>query len=470
MKRSYRFISLALTGIMLLTLAAPAAGFADSPFKRGNSNDDKFSKQGPPAFVYERMLKNFSFMDGKKIKVNRRGINFDVPPVIKEGRTLIPVRAITEALGATVEWNPTKSTVTITSPDEEIVIVFYMSDADKGKITVTKDGKTEDITTDVRPGLINNRTFVPLRLIAEILGLKVDYNNQTGETDIKDGPRLNPARITFEDQDDVKAVDVKLTLNDYEFKGIKGLDDDDDYSYDEDDAVVTIDDDYIESLDDENTTLTFQFEDSDDKAVTRSFKILLEYNDEENELPVISPQKVTFEDDEDIEDVTIDFTLNGYTFEGIQGLEEDEDFDVDGTEVTIDNNYIEDLDNEVTTLYLLFEDDDKTVKKAFEIRLPFNTEFEKPTLSPTKVEFDELDDVEDVVVTIDFNDYDAKNIMNGSAVLDEGDDYTVDGNKVILDDDYLKTLDDESTDLTFVFEDEDGEEYELNFEVVIDEL
>ncbi len=460
MKRSSRFISIALTGIMLLGLAVPAAGFADSPFSKNKSNGSEIKRiaQGPPSWVLEK----FEQMRKGRVFLNGTVIRFDSDPVNKGGRILIPVRAITGGMGGEVKYDSKTQTVTIISPDGDTEIVFYL---ETGIVKV--DGK--EVKIDVRPGIHNNRTYVPLRFIAETFGLRVGYNGNTGDIDIKNGPKLSPTQVTFEDEDDIKDVDVKLTLNDYEFKGITGLDSDD-FSYDDDDDVVTLDNDYIEDLNAENTLLTFKFEDEDDKAVTRTFKIVLEFNGEEDELPVITPQRVTFDDDEDIEDVTIDFTLNGYTFEGIQGLEEDEDFDVDGTEVTIDNNYIEDLDNEVTTLYLLFEDDGRTVKKAFEIRLPFNEEFEKPTINPTKVTFDELDDVEDVVVTIDFNDYEAKAIMNGSATLDEGDEYTVDGNRVIFDDDYLKTLDDESTDLTFVFEDEDGEEYELDFEVVIEDL
>lgn len=458
MKRSSRFVSIALTGVMLLGLAVPTAGFA-APFNKnkGNGVEILSAKQGPPSWVldkFERMQKGRVFLNGTVIR-------FDSDPVNKGGRILIPVRAITEGMGGEVQYDSKTQTVTITSPEVDTEIVFYLATG-----IVKVDGK--EVQIDVKPGIHNNRTYVPLRFIAETFGLKVGYNGNTGDIDINNGPRLSPTQVTFEDEDDVKDVDVKLILNDYDFIGITGLNSGD-FSYDEDDAVVTLDNDYIEELDEEKTLLTFKFEDSDDKALTRTFTINLEYNEEEV-LPVISPQRVTFDDEDDIEDVTIDLTRNGYSFEGIQGLEEDEDYDVDGNEVTIDNNYIEDLDEEVTTLYLLFEDDGETVKKAFQIRLPFIEDFEKPTISPSRVTFDEVDDVTDVVVNIDFNDYEAKAIKNGNATLTAGVHYRVDDNRVIFDEDYLKSFDDESTDLTFVFEDEDGEEYELDFEVIIEEL
>lgn len=94
---------------------------------------------------------------------------FDTPPVIKEGRTLIPVRAISEGMGAEVEWNAEEKIVTITKGDK--VIVFELTE---NKVFV------DDVETiiDVPAKVMNNRTMVPLRFIAEQLGLKVGYDEE----------------------------------------------------------------------------------------------------------------------------------------------------------------------------------------------------------------------------------------------------------------------------------------------------
>lgn len=99
--------------------------------------------------------------------ITKRDLKFDTPPVIKQGRTLIPVRAITEGFGAEVKWEPEERKVTVSKGDIEIV--FQLDDT-----TVLVNGEEKDI--DVSAQLMNNRTIVPLRFIVENLGLKIDYD------------------------------------------------------------------------------------------------------------------------------------------------------------------------------------------------------------------------------------------------------------------------------------------------------
>ncbi len=114
----------------------------------------------------------------ERIKVRGMNLKFDVPPVIKEGRTLIPVRAVMNGLGAQVEWNGETKTVTITRGDKVIVLNLAT-----GETTVNG----EVITIDVPAQTINNRTFVPLRFIAQTLGEPVNYDENTGDISIGDG-------------------------------------------------------------------------------------------------------------------------------------------------------------------------------------------------------------------------------------------------------------------------------------------
>lgn len=464
MKKNYRLISMTLIGILLLSLAIPTLGFADSPYKSEGEG-----KQGPPAFVYEKEMKNFTFIEGERIRVNSLNIHFDVPPVIKEGRTLIPVRAITEAMGATVEWDAEDMIVTITSADGETIIMFYLAPEDEGKITVNG----EDVTIDVRPGIINSRTFVPLRFIAETLGLKVSHDSHSGNIDLKDGPRLMPKAVSFEAEADIEAVDVKLVLNDYEFTGIEGLDEgveaDDEYTYDEGDAIVTLDADYLESLTEEKTVLTFTFEDEDSTVVERSFKIVLEYledelEDEDSE-PALNPEKVVFGAEENIVDTDVTMTLNGHTFEGIEGLVEGDEYSVVDNVVTLDDDYMAALEDEETKLNFLFEKDSEVVKEEFEIKLTYLEEAEEPKIAPHKAKFDSPAEATDVDVTLTLNGYSFAGIEG----LDAGDDYTITDNIVTIKEAYLEALTEEETTLIFQFE-KGSEEAEEEFEVEFDEL
>lgn len=118
---------------------------------------------------------------GIKVFSNGVGIKFDVPPVIKDGRTLIPVRALTEGFGATVNYDAENQTVTVTKGETTIVLSI-------GQNVALVNG--QEVTLDAKAELNNSRTIVPLRFIAETFKLNVDYYpdgeivtvNNTGST------------------------------------------------------------------------------------------------------------------------------------------------------------------------------------------------------------------------------------------------------------------------------------------------
>jgi len=102
--------------------------------------------------------------------VNGRTITMDVPPVIREGRTLAPLRAIFEALGASVEWDATTSTITSRRNDRTIILQI---DHPTARVN------NAPIALSVPPVVIGGRTMVPVRFIAESLGATVTWNEQT---------------------------------------------------------------------------------------------------------------------------------------------------------------------------------------------------------------------------------------------------------------------------------------------------
>ncbi|MFZ5643727.1 MAG: copper amine oxidase N-terminal domain-containing protein [Bacillota bacterium] len=114
---------------------------------------------------------------GPKVRANGKNIKFDVPPVIKEGRTLIPVRAIMNGLGAEVAWDEAAKTVTITRGDVTVVVTL-----DSRVITVNGQEQAMDVPAQ----LISNRTFVPIRFIAQALNMNVDWDEDSGTVDIGD--------------------------------------------------------------------------------------------------------------------------------------------------------------------------------------------------------------------------------------------------------------------------------------------
>jgi len=103
-----------------------------------------------------------------KILVNDKEIKADQAPYINNGRTMVPLRFISEALGQKVDWDAKQKKVTI---GENLAILTINSDEIVGK------DKTIKIES---PAVVKEgRTFVPLRAVAEILGAKVSWDGPT---------------------------------------------------------------------------------------------------------------------------------------------------------------------------------------------------------------------------------------------------------------------------------------------------
>ncbi len=112
-----------------------------------------------------------------KVVLNGNAVAFDQPPIIESGRTLVPIRAIFEALGATVSWDQATQTATAVGRDITIKItigsgVMYKNDTQVG--------------LDVPARIVGNRTLVPVRAISESFGSQVDWDNDTRTVIIKD--------------------------------------------------------------------------------------------------------------------------------------------------------------------------------------------------------------------------------------------------------------------------------------------
>ncbi|NTU21227.1 copper amine oxidase N-terminal domain-containing protein [Brevibacillus sp. HB1.2] len=103
-----------------------------------------------------------AFVDGKQVQA-------DVAPYVQGGRALVPVRAISSALKAEVNWKPETRTVEITRGEKSITLYL-----DKKEATV--DGKS--ISLDTAPVLKNGRVFLPLRFISEQLNAEVKWQEE----------------------------------------------------------------------------------------------------------------------------------------------------------------------------------------------------------------------------------------------------------------------------------------------------
>ncbi len=105
----------------------------------------------------------------KTMLINGASSQMDIAPMVVDGRTLVPIRFISEALGADVLWEKTTKNATIVKERSWI-------DLWTGEAMMVVDGKA--IALDVPLQLIKNRNMIPLRAVAESLHLKVGWDQK----------------------------------------------------------------------------------------------------------------------------------------------------------------------------------------------------------------------------------------------------------------------------------------------------
>lgn len=113
----------------------------------------------------------------KTAKVNDKNTSIDVAPFIDKAsnRTLVPLRFIGEALGASIEWDNKERKAIYKLGDE--TLYFWVSKKE-AEIIIGKN-YSKKISLDVAPIIVNSRTFVPVRYVSELLGAKVDWDGKT---------------------------------------------------------------------------------------------------------------------------------------------------------------------------------------------------------------------------------------------------------------------------------------------------
>ncbi len=140
-----------------------------------------------PQFSLSKLTDNMLFTDEQRAQLNAElqqrwaeytegpitlwldgvELTLDVPPEVKNQRTMVPIRAVVEAIGGDVAWDQETRQVTMTRAGSTVTMTL-------DSITATVDGKTVEM--DVAPYATNGRTLIPARYAAEFFGQKVDWN------------------------------------------------------------------------------------------------------------------------------------------------------------------------------------------------------------------------------------------------------------------------------------------------------
>lgn len=143
--------------------------------------------------------------DEIRVTLDGQEIVFDVPPQIIDERTLVPMRAIFEALGAEVKWDGALQHITAETQNKHIDMFIG---GDTIGITKSGDAFMDTVKLDVPPQIIGERTLVPVRAVSESLDCKVDWDsvnrNVIITSDVPAAPTDSPADITIEYDDTIE--------------------------------------------------------------------------------------------------------------------------------------------------------------------------------------------------------------------------------------------------------------------------
>lgn len=140
--------------------------------------------------------KNYSVVKAG-VKIDGKTLKCDYVPYIKEGRTFVPIREITEELGANVNWNGKNNSVDISLDDKKIKLqigsnVVFVDNEKK----VLDKNQIPDLATYSSPK--GSKTMVPLRFISETLGYDVDWDNENREVKVE-SVKTSSLDLTYDD-------------------------------------------------------------------------------------------------------------------------------------------------------------------------------------------------------------------------------------------------------------------------------
>ena len=112
-----------------------------------------------------------------RVELNGKQILFDQPPVLEKGNTLVPMRAIFEALGADILWNGESQTVVAQMGGKTVVLtagndLMYIADT-------ASNAAVNGVRLEAAAQLINDRMMVPVRAVSEAFCAEVQWDERT---------------------------------------------------------------------------------------------------------------------------------------------------------------------------------------------------------------------------------------------------------------------------------------------------
>lgn len=120
------------------------------------------------------------------VTVDGAAVSFDVPPQIINDRTMVPMRAIFEALGYSVDWDPEDRSIFAYNDPNNPSMAVAMG-IDESTLLLYNAGRADVKYLDAPPVIINDRTLVPVRVISESLNCTVTWDANARNVAIQSG-------------------------------------------------------------------------------------------------------------------------------------------------------------------------------------------------------------------------------------------------------------------------------------------
>jgi len=150
---------------------------ADLPLKRWDTNmycitqrGDDFIKIRLPVYCSSYITMRLKIGEYSAL-VNGKEIRLEVPPLIYKGRSMVPIRFLSESFGANVAWYPASQQILIQMKGKKVLLTIGNE-----KAVVEQNAIQKTLKMDVPPMIVNNRTLIPLRFVMEVFNATVDWN------------------------------------------------------------------------------------------------------------------------------------------------------------------------------------------------------------------------------------------------------------------------------------------------------
>lgn len=173
----YKFIKIALCLLLAFLACGAVAGSADDPLVTRSWVDQYIASQVAPLQTrVEQASQQLGSVRSIKLWIGRdylqtgeKQVKLDAAPYLgSSGRTMVPLRALGDSIGAELNWDGSAKRVVYTKDDKEVVLWL-------GRAEVQVNGQR--VPTDCAPELRNDRVMVPLRVVTENLGFTLSWNN-----------------------------------------------------------------------------------------------------------------------------------------------------------------------------------------------------------------------------------------------------------------------------------------------------